>query len=102
VAWKCKDDKSASAQADRALRNERVRELVALIDPAKSDMTLEEAFQLLAKHARTADKAADAIKCLQLIGEWRGWSKDVRVDSTAVAKEKSIYEQAEELDKVKL
>jgi len=48
TAWACKDDKSAAAMADRALRNPRISQIIALIDPAKSRMTKDEALQLAA------------------------------------------------------
>lgn len=95
VAWQCKDDRSATSQADRALRHPQIAGLIAMIDPTKSRMTKDEALEIAAKHARTADKAADALRCLQLIGEWEGWSV---TPPSKPDDPDDIYTQAEKLE----
>jgi hypothetical protein len=99
VAWGHKDDESAVSQANRAMRNPRVAALLALIDPTKSRMTKDEALQLAAKHARTAEKPADAIKCLQLIGEWEGWSVEPPPGGSPSDDARTIYDMADEIER---
>ena len=96
-AWKCNSDDSALAMANRTMSNPRVASLIALIDPAKSRMTREEALEIAAKHARTATKAVEALKALELIAEWEGWGLG-KPNAPAVP-EGSIYEQAAALEK---
>lgn len=95
TAWKCKDNKSAEAQANRALRHPVISALIALIDPSKSRMTKDEALQIAAKHARSCEDASDAIKCLQLIGKWEGWENDPAPPIPGTPKD--IYAEAEML-----
>jgi hypothetical protein len=96
-AWAATSDASAQAMANRALSNPRISAIVALIDPAKSRMTKDEALMLAAKHARTATKASEALKALELIAEWEGWTTEP--GSPAVSSEGSIYDQAAALEK---
>ena len=97
AAWACKDANSARTLANRAMRNPRIAQIIALIDPAKSRMTKDEALQLVAKHARTATKPADAIKCLQLLGQWEGWS--IEPQTTPDGSPRDLYAEADELER---
>jgi hypothetical protein len=97
TAWQCKDDTSASAMAATAMRNPKIGAIIALIDPAKSRMTREEALELAAKHARTAAKPAESLKALEMIARWEGW--DAETPRITSSPEGSIYDQAAALEK---
>lgn len=96
-AWNCKNENSANAQANRAMRHPVISQLIALIDPAKSRMTKDEALQLAAKHARTATEVADVVKCLQLIDKWEGWSAAPPPPDPAESGD--IYKMAEAIER---
>jgi hypothetical protein len=67
VAWDCKTDKSAREMARRAMQHDVVRTLLGLIDPTRIPVSRAEAIGLISKHARSAEKAADLVRCIELM-----------------------------------
>jgi isopropylmalate/homocitrate/citramalate synthase len=92
----CSTEASLAAAANKVMRNEQVKAVIALIDPTKVRMTREEALEIAAKHVRAAEKPADAFKGLELIAEWEGWAHAPTTAPTESG-ETDIYEQAEKL-----
>ena len=91
-AWSCKDNTSAAAQANRALRKiRRIRN--------RTILTQDEALGILSATVRQSTKPADIFKGVQIISDIRGWSKNPKASEDE--EPKSIDELTDELENMK-